>query len=258
LKFLKVNILLTFLLLNFKGFAEYQHEIIRDIENKLQVKIILDTGYVDSWDYIIYKKVSDTFALKKYLKILRAEFSKYPENFFVNIGISTIVIGEDMHYNGQKRAAIPDPYLATVYYEIDPDYETYYYIHTLHHELHHCTEYAIWKDMYFDWDKWTSRNKKKFRYGNGGASTYEGENTKIDWYSFIHPQKGFVNLYSTTGQEEDRCEIVSLIMSDEERKFLFKLSEKDKIIRKKVKLMLELLDNISGTENNFWNEKINR
>ncbi|MFZ5554999.1 MAG: hypothetical protein ACOZCO_17950 [Bacteroidota bacterium] len=237
--------------------AESYLDLISSIEKGLNITLVLDTGHADSWNVIDYKKVNDTVSLKNFLTLMQNEFGKYPENYFEKINIQYVVVGRDMRYGSQKRAAIPDPYLQTVYYEIDPSYEDYYYIHVLHHELHHCTEYAVWKNMFYPWQDWMSKNKKKFTYGKGGASTYEGDNVYIDWYSFTHPQKGFVNLYSTTGQEEDRCEMVALIMSDVEREHLIRLKKKDRIIRKKMKLILKLLDEVSGTKENYWRKTMN-
>lgn len=227
-----------------------------EIEQNLNVTIIIDTSFHSTWEEVRYDSISDTVALNKYLQLLHFEYSKYPAHFFSNIGISNIVICQDLFYAGQNRAAIPDPYVNAIYLEVKDNYSEDYLIHVMHHELHHCTEYAIWKNMYHRWRKWSKANRFWFKYGQGGAATYEGENTKIDWYSFIHPKKGFLNLYATTGEEEDRCEVFALIMSDKERHFLIDICDRDRLLRKKVKLMLGILSGISGAENSYWDQKM--
>lgn len=228
-----------------------------EIESELDVVIITDTSFHGTWPEVKYDSIVDTVALEQYLILMQREYAKYPDRFFYNIGISKIIIGQNLLYAGQNRAAIPDPYAGAVYFEIKPSYDDNYLVHVLHHELHHCTEYAIWQNMYYRWKKWSRVNRCWFKYGNGGASAYEGENRYIDWYSFIHPKKGFLNLYSTTGEEEDRCEVFALIMTDSERHYLLDYCKKDRLLRKKVKLMLGILSFISEEENAYWDQKMN-
>lgn len=121
----------------------------------------------------------------------------------------------------------------------------------MHHELHHSTEYALFKDMFFKWDKWARKNKRKFDYGKGGEIAYHDENKNIDYYTINHPQKGFVNLYSTMGQEEDRCEIVSLIMNDNERPLLIEFCKKDRRLKKKVKLISRKMNQVIHSDHYF-------
>ena len=254
-KVLKFAFVILSMQLSFHSLASW-NKIKNEIEQSLNVTIIIDTSFHGTWEEVRYDSISDTLALNNYLQLLHLEYAKYPANFFSNIGISKIVICQDLFYAGQNRAAIPDPYANAVYLEIKDSYSEDYLIHVMHHELHHCTEYAIWQNMYHRWGKWSRANRFWFRYGQGGAATYEGENTQIDWYSFIHPKKGFLNRYSTTGEEEDRCEVFSLIMSDKERHFLINFCKKDRLLRKKVKLILSILRDISEAENSYWDQQM--
>jgi hypothetical protein len=69
--------------------------------------------------------------------------------------------------------------------------------------------------MSYKWRKWKRTNIVFFRYLGEGQMAYDKK--QIDWYSPVHPRKGFLNLYSTTAQEEDRCELMAFIMCDEEQ-----------------------------------------
>ncbi|MEL7145161.1 MAG: hypothetical protein AAFO69_02235, partial [Bacteroidota bacterium] len=120
------------------------------------------------------------------------------------------------------------------------------------HELHHCTEYQYWHTMNYEWEEWTEANRQDFQYKGGGAFAYE--QPEIDWYTFSRHSEGFINLYSTTAQEEDRSEIVAAIMSELDRKQLEELLKEDHILQQKVLLIKILLSEVSRTENNYWNQ----
>jgi hypothetical protein len=189
--------------------------------------------------------------------LLNNEFTKYPNGYFEKVGVSTIALCSHLDYRKQSRAAIPDPYKHTLYLAIDGAYgdsSDTYLIHVMHHELNHCTEYALWEDMNYRWQQWRKINSCLFRYKGAGEMAYH--HLTIDWYSMNHPKRGFINLYSTTAQEEDRSEIVADIMSDIERKYIIQYCEKDKKLREKVTLIIGKLNEISRTTDNFWTDKM--
>jgi hypothetical protein len=226
-----------------------------EINTKLHVRILYDSIVEDSWASITYDFIKDSARLKNYLELLEKEYVKYPDNYFEKVGIEKIVLGRNLKYKMQNRAAVPDPYKNSLFLSIDGAYgdsSNVYLIHVMHHELNHCVEYAQWRSMKYKWKKWRKINPFFFRYIGAGADAYK--NLEIDWYKMAHQKKGFVNLYSTTAQEEDRSEIVALIMSDEERKFLFRFCEDDKKLKKKVLLMLKYLDGVSHTSTNYWTD----
>ena len=246
---------LTLLLLLFctNTNASSIRQIISKIESDLEVKVVYNQKVEDTWSNIFYENCDDSLETKQYLVSLQKEYAKYPKGYFQLAGVNRIILGKKMRFGEQYRAAIPDPYLNSLFLSIDGAYgaksETYL-IHVMHHELHHCTEYAMWKDMNYVWDLWAKTNNPTFVYMNGGSDAYE--NLEIDWYSMTHPQQGFINLYSTTAQEEDRSELMALIMTDTEREFIFKYYPEDEILQKKLMLLLDQLNKFSKSTDNFW------
>lgn len=166
--------------------------------------------------------------------------------------VDTIVICQNLTFKNTTRAALPDPYKKILFLSIDIKYPTHYLIHVMHHELHHSTEYALFGNMYPQWKKWNHKNKRKFKYGNGGIEAYKKENKSIDYYSMIHPQQGFANLYCTMGAEEDRCELVAYLMNSNKTNQLINYCIEDKILKRKVKLMIKTLNKHSKTKLLSW------
>jgi hypothetical protein len=228
-------------------------DIISKIEDSLAIKIVYNKKVEDTWSSVAYETCNDSIETVKYLTLLNNEYSKYPKDFFQRIGVKTIVLGRKLRFLSQNRAAIPDPYMNSLFLSIDGAYgdsSPIYLIHVMHHELHHCTEYAIWKNMSYKWRKWQKTNRFFFKYKGSGEIAYANES--IDWYSMTHQKKGFLNLYSTTAQEEDRSELVTLIMSDFERKYIFQYYSRDKILRKKINIIVNELNTLCKTEDNYW------
>jgi len=231
---------------------------IDEVKDALGVEIITDTTFHGTWTSVSYDKIQDTVRIINYLNLLLVEYGKYPKGYLHNVSVEKIILCDNLIYYGQKRAAIPDPYKKALYLEIDSNNTKNYLIHVMHHELHHCTEYSLYNDMYYKWEEWEKINISNFKYGKGGGSAYEGSNKKIDWYDMSHPVEGFVNLYSTTGEEEDRSEIVALIMNDDERYLLFKYCKDDLRLRRKVKLVLTELDKVIDAQSKYWDEKMDK
>ncbi|MFL5763442.1 MAG: hypothetical protein ACJ77K_05815 [Bacteroidia bacterium] len=228
--------------------------LITEIESALSVKIIYNEKVEDNWDAVSYKDCDDSAELNRYLLLLRTEYLKYPSGFFKKVGIDRIVLGKKMYYEKQQRAAVPDPYTKTLFLGIDGgqgNASQVYLVHVMHHELNHITEYAMWNDMFYRWPEWEKTNRRRFRYDPGGGSKAY-EDLSVDWYTMCHPRKGFFNRYSLMGEEEDRSEVISLIMSDQERNFIYEYGKKDKILRKKILLVQQQLNSFMGTTDSYW------
>lgn len=231
---------------------------ILEFQETFNIQIITEDTFKSSYESLSIEALNDSNRLNYYItEILITEFKKYPESYFEQIGLKQIVIAKNLMIGEQKRAAAPDPFTNTLFLSIENTYEKEYLIHVLHHELHHITEYALWKNMFYDWKKWNRKNTQKFIYGAGGSSAYELENTTINWGEINNPKIGFLNLYSTLGPEEDRCEIVALIMTESERKLLNTFTAKDKNLKRKVNLTLRTLRKVSKEKLKFWKEKLN-
>jgi hypothetical protein len=232
-------------------------DTISQIEKEFSIRIIYNELDSDKLFQITYENCNDTIATLNYLNLLHHEYSKYPLDYFQLIGIKKIVLCNKLKLADQYRAAIPDPYSNSLFLSID-GYKGYnrteYLIHVMHHELNHCAEYVIWGDMHYKWRKWKRTNRVFFKYKGDGSMAYN-DNT-VDWYSMTHPKKGFINFYSMTAQEEDRSEIIALIMSDMERKYIYQYYDKDRVLRKKIKLILTKLNDYSKTDKNYWQNSL--
>lgn len=227
------------------GFHEKLHEKIDRVALKLGVKIILNSDACDTWNAVTYDEETAEPVLSYYLDLLRREYTKYPSGFLPQADVQTLVLTKNLKFSGQSRAAVPDPYKKQLFLSVDGAYgisSERYLVHVMHHELHHCTEYSIWKSMAYDWSDWILLNEDGFCYGNGGASAYTDYiNKGTDFYTPSNPQKGFINRYSLTGDEEDRAELMAFIMTDFERPLIVRLYRDDEIIRKKTAMLIGLL-----------------
>jgi hypothetical protein len=245
---MKKTIILFISLFLFSHFISAQESTTLEtyIEKDYGIDIVWNVHVSDTWGSVTYSNTKEN-PLVRYLELLRKEMGKYSKAYFDAINLETIVLGSDMAFSGQARAAIPDPYKGVLYYSVNGAYgdaSITYLTHTFHHELHHYTEYSIWKSMYFDWSEWGELNIDGFQYGSGGVTAYADPDT--DYYTPIHPEKGFMNLYSMTGDEEDRCEIIAFYLTDDEAERAIQLLLEDEILMKKYKLLAELVNNVSG------------
>lgn len=253
MRFLIVRLLFLFTTQSFG-----QNSKVDEFKKNFDLEILIDSSISSTWNEVTYSKISDTTLCNRYMDILVEEFSKYPVTYFGIIGISNIKICKDLKFGKTARAGIPDPYIKTLFLDANFNYSGYtesYFRRVMHHELHHCSEYHLWNDMYHKSAEWQKLNDSTFKYGNGGAEAYLKQNQGTDWFSIAHPIQGFANLYSTTGQEEDRCELVAMIMNNKERSELLNLCSNDPLLNRKLIKILNYLDQISGTKTNYWREK---
>lgn len=222
---------------------------IEEVSNAIGVTVVTNLPVADSWGSVSYDPGVSEDELIRYLDILGREFSKYPEGYLRQSQALTIILGRDLNYCGQPRAAIPDPYKKQLFLSVNGAFKIRserYLAHVMHHELHHLTEYSMWRNMTFDWHEWILLNGDGFCYGNGGADAYSEYMAKgTDFYSPNNPHQGFINLYSLTGDEEDRAELMAFIMTDYERPMIAELLQKDVILREKSRLLVRLLKDFS-------------
>lgn len=229
------------------SFASSGEELVCKVE---EVSLALGVGVVagdfvnDSWGAVSYETNSPPEELIAYLDLLCHEFSKYPKGYLQQSQTMTIVIGRSLAFCDQPRAAIPDPYKKQLFLSVNGAYgisSNRYLAHVMHHELHHLTEYSMWKNMTYDWADWLLLNGDGFCYGQGGAEAYSEYLVKgTDFYTPNNPYRGFINLYSLTGDEEDRAELMAFLMTDFERPEVEKLLRKDQVLRKKTQLLAKL------------------
>jgi hypothetical protein len=212
------------------------------------IDLIVGEMIPDTWNKVIYDAPDRQQELEKYFLLLKRELSLYPSGYHSKAGIGKIVLGKNLSFNDEYRAAVPDPYRRRLYISVNGSYgesgETYL-AHVLHHEIHHMVEYAVWKDMYFEWAEWNRLNPEGFSYGRGSKGYKDME---PDYYSVNHPLKGFLNLYSMTGGEEDRCELAAFIMSAMERQVFLKYLKTDRFLQNKVRFLSRHINDFAGEE----------
>ena len=85
-------------------------------------------------------------------------------------------------------------------------------------ELNHFVEYHIWRDYRYDWDQWRVLFDGS---GAGGELVYQGgeDRTAIIYNPNLH---GFLNNYSTLGQEEDRSEMIAYFLTENENNSFYR------------------------------------
>lgn len=210
-------------------------------------ELLTDMGITDTWKKVSYGPADNNEETDRYKSLLIRELSSYPDGYLMKASLRRIVLGRDLAFNSGYRAAVPDPYRHTMYLSVNGSYgesSLSYLIHVLHHELHHLVEYAVWKNMYFNWAEWNNLNPEGFSYSRTGAGDYRI--TEPDYYTVTHPLNGFLNLYSMMGGEEDRCELMAFIMSERERHKLLKFYRGDSILRRKIIFLSGFVNNFAG------------
>lgn len=216
------------------------------IWNVKGVELVKDEIVRDTWGRVSYDIPNIETETGRYISLLTKELELYPDNYLRKADIRKIVLGRDLAFDGEYRAAVPDPYRHILYLSINGSFGesgVSYLVHVIHHELHHLVEFAVWKNMYFNWVEWNKLNPEGFSYGRGGAQRNGGP----DYYTVTHPLNGFMNLYSMTGGEEDRCELMAFLMSSRERSKLLKYYPGDSILRRKVSFLSHFVNDFAGT-----------
>lgn len=210
------------------------------------IELIHGDTVVDTWKKVTYELPDRDTETKRYIHILNRELSIYPEWYLEKSGIMKIVLGRELAFNSEYRAAVPDPYRKTLYLSANGSYgdsDETYLAHVLHHEINHMMEYAVWKDMYFNWVEWNMLNPEGFSYGSG---VHGRKDSSPDYYSVTHPLNGFLNLYSMTGGEEDRCELAAFLISGRERHILLKYLKNDSILQRKTRFLSDFINRFAG------------
>lgn len=180
-------------------------------------------------------RAADAKNLATYLPIFAKEFALYPVDFVKRSDLKRIVFCEELAWDEQLRASIPDFANDTLYIDVvRGDWRENYQRKVLHHEFFHMVDQVDDGLLYRD-ERWSAANPEGFRYGAGGhmAQTTEGTGALSDKYP------GFLNHYSTTGVEEDKAEIFAYLFIDPAE--LSRRAETDAVLRAKVELMKRLL-----------------
>ena len=132
------------------------------------VELVISDKVTDYWNGVTYGPADNDDETGRYINILNRELLLYPEGYLKKANVKRIITGRDLAFSGQFRAAVPDPYNGSLYLSVNGAYgcaAEYYLVHCIHHELHHLVEFAIRKNMRYDWPEWIRLNTRGFTYG---------------------------------------------------------------------------------------------
>jgi hypothetical protein len=160
--------------------------------------ISFEGGYRDAWMKATYE-VLEAEKHEYYTNLILAEMAKYPDGFFDKIGLHTVVIGKNYKYNNVYRPGGADNYNHILFVSI--------------------------RDAY-PWDQWRALTTDP----NGDQLGYGGEKDSINY----NPQlSGYITNYSTTGQWEDRSEIMAWFLTEYRNKFFIEKARNDELFCQK-------------------------
>lgn len=190
---------------------------------------------------------ADKKDLENYIRLFAPEFSLYPRSLVKRSRLKRVVLCTGLYFAGQRRNAIPDFEHDTLYLDVSRGFYNRAYLRkVVHHEFFHIIDYRDDGDLYRD-DIWASLNPRGFRYGGGGRSVQDLQDTSVLTDRF----PGFLNHYSTTGVEEDKAEVFANLIVD--HAYVGGRVGKDAVLREKVKLLQRLLLRFCPDMNGeFW------
>lgn len=225
---------------------------LRELAKKYRVEMIHEAPRfpVQLADGQIRGRAAGSERLAAYVPTFAKEFARYPVEFVKRSSLRRVVFCEELAWDDQLRAALPDFANHTLYLDVSRGAERDgYQRRVLHHEFFHMVDEVDDGLLYRD-DRWSAANPEGFRYGAGGhtAQTTAGTGTLSD----NHP--GFFDHYSTTGVEEDKAEIFAYLFVDPAE--LSRRAATDAVLRAKVELMKRLLGEFCPERGNFAAESL--
>ncbi len=253
-------IILSSLLICACSSDKYKSPKVEELEELLEVNVILGKRFRGLSKKISFKGVKDSARTADFLDVFIEEYQKYPPSYFNRINVDKLILCDSLMDGDRRSVAIPylrkGALLFSIDYPINTDKGKSYFIHIMHHELQHSTDFYLYKgDVFHKSEEWSALNEKNFKYGDGGKVAHREESKSIDWYYLSHTVKGFVNRYSMLGQEEERAELVALIMgNDKRRDTLIEYCKTDEILKNKVQYVINELNTLVKSTSNYWND----
>ncbi|PKA04493.1 LIC13305 family lipoprotein [Leptospira ellisii] len=224
------------------------------------VQFISDRIVPDSYGQVTYELASEA-EISAYLNLLKGEIAKYPRGYWIKGKAEHVVLGKNIKVGSQFRAAVPDAYQNVLYLSVNGQGgggADEYLVHVIHHELNHNVDFVHFGDMRAVLPEWDLLNPDGFKYGSGGIQAYDDPGTP--WGALNNPVPGFLDLYATLAQEEDRSEFAALLLgSEKEVNILRDICFQDQIVVVKSRKMIELMNRFWPYANSdtYWN-RINK
>lgn len=199
-----------------------------------QIEIFKQNPPQASWSGVQFQALGaqdlDSAKYQAYEQLFSEEVGKYPSALIKLAGLKQVALVKELAYQGQMRAALPDFVKEILYLDVyRGQLRDLYQRHVVHHEFYHLLEEQVQGNVYYKDPTWAAFNPAAFSYGSGGVNAQSGPQ-----YALVHPQTGFINLYSMSGLEEDKAEVFAALMLPAESKLLEAWSLKDEVLRKKI------------------------
>ena len=246
--------LLAICLFVLPAMARQASELLAALENKYSIEIELAEPLQASWLQVRYTPLSSdeivSQDVRDYLLLFAQELNKYPVGLIRTANLQQIALVKELSYDEQPRAALPDFLKEILYLDVFRGAKNrLYQRHVVHHEFYHLLEEEVFHDPYYKDPAWAALNPAGFRYGSGGAAAQKGPQYKLS-----HPRLGFINLYSTSGLEEDKAEIFAALMLPEEARLLTAWSRSDPFLAAKLAAMKASLKlKVPEMDEAWWN-----
>jgi len=205
-------------------------EVLSGLETRYGIQVELAPVFpVRNPHGVIDGRLADSEPSSQYAVVLGAEMGRYPVALVRRTGLRTLVLCEGLSFAGQLRAAVPDFGRNTLYLDVDRGDEAYRR-RVFHHEFFHIVDFRDDGSLYRD-ERWTGLNPPGFQYGDGGHLVQDQPQTSV----LTDAYPGFLNHYSTTGVEEDKAEVFTILITD--HAYLKRRTATDPVLEAKVGML---------------------
>lgn len=250
---LSLSLLLLWLCIPAARSESASDEPIEGLLNKLAAKYDLDISAsaqpfsLPLEDGTVSGTPSDAESVNRYAQIFVKEFSLYPPAFVKKTKLKSIVFCEQLAFDGQLRAAVPDFYQDILYLDVKrgadrDDYQR----KVIHHEYFHMIDVKDDGRIYED-QKWAALNPAGVSYGDGGENAQHIATTA----QLTDKYPGFLNHYSTTAVEEDKAEMFTSMII--EPSYVQQRIKSDRVLANKARCMKCQMENFcSDMDEEFW------
>lgn len=183
--------------------------------------------------------------LERYMRLLDAEWRRYPVALIKRVGLKRVVIGQKVTVLGQPRAAVPDFEADTFWLDADVGVRIPRYgREVLHHDFFHMIDEHDSPDGRRDVE-WEKLNPPTVKYGKGGWFMQSGNVGALR-----EDLPGFLTEYATSAVEEDKAEVFGHLMTSPA--FVRRLCDRDPVLAAKVGRLKELLAKFVPDMDEAW------
>ena len=221
----------------------------------IQIAPFTPSSYVKNFDTFSYLSESDVPNLKNLGLAFIDEWAKYPFDFVAASQNKNIAFVKDLAVGGQYRAATPDPFGQTMYYDTNLSQDMNYMRLVIHHEYNHFIIFNKYGSYNPSDPTWTAQNPNGFSYYGSGSQAY-GNTAGPNPYT-LHPLSGFVTGYAEYAIEEDKAETYAYIMTTTPYKNLKSWIASDPKLAQKVAQVKQMMSSMSPAMSGSYFDSIN-